>query len=93
MTTIDKPEPASARNRQQRLTPEHVAALQEAYAASDMARAARAAADDAIRRALAVGVSLADVGRCLGISKQAAHQRYATATARRRQVAAGDTLF
>lgn len=89
----NKPEAPPARNRQHRLTAEHVAALQAAYTAADQARHATAAAEDAVRRALDAGVSLADVGRCLGISKQAAHQRYAHATSRRRPTLAADTLF
>lgn len=81
------------RNRQQRLTPEHVTALEAAYSAADRAREAVAALDAAARAAVAAGVSLGDVGRSLGISKQAAHQRYAAATARRMPVRTSDTLF
>lgn len=93
MTPSNKPERTSEPKRQQRLTAERVKALQAAYTAADAARAANVAADEAIRRALDAGVSLADVGRCLGITKQAAHQRYATATARRKRAPMVDTLF
>lgn len=93
MGVSNKPETASVRNRQRRLTDTAWTALSEAYLAADALSAARDAADRAARRALDAGASLRDVGEALRISKQAAHARYAVATARRMPQRSGDTLF
>lgn len=94
MGVSNKPGAASAPKRQTTLTVERFELLQMAYAAADAARAARHHLDETITRGIAAGLSMAEVGRALGISKQAAHARYATATARRRPAArTADTLF
>lgn len=93
MGVSNKPDSPVRAKRQRRLTQEHVAALAVAYSAADASRSALAQLDEAARNAVAAGVTWPDLAMALGVTKQSAHARYAMATARRRPMSSGDTLF